>query len=159
MIVIALLLIALAVVVAVGMLQDATEAATVEVWGLTWATTSLGLFLLGAAMMLALALGVWLLLGSLKRARSRRTKRREAERNRRDEVQRLAAEKAELEQRLQSGHRREDESTPGSRTTGVAGESSGSAPYRGDGRPDRHASTARDTDHIDITHGEQRQRH
>ncbi len=161
MIVIALLLIVLAVVITVGMVQDATEAATLEVWGLSWSANTLGVFLLGVGTALALALGLALLLGSLKRAWTRRAKKREAERNRRAEVERLASEKAALEERLNTGRQQGHDGSLAHTRSGGDAERHESAHLADAGatgdRPDRPSSTARETQ-VDLTQTEQRER-
>jgi flagellar biosynthesis/type III secretory pathway M-ring protein FliF/YscJ len=100
MIVLALLLIIGAVLVAVGVLLNATGDATLEAFGVDISTNEGGLFIAGAATMLAFLLGLWLLAKATARARRRRSEVKNLKRSRSSEVERLQAEKAELEEEV-----------------------------------------------------------
>ena len=115
MIVLALLLIVGAALVAVGVLLNATGDATLEAFGVDVSTNEGGLFIAGAATMLAFLLGLWLLAKATQRARRRRSEVKNLKRSRSSEVERLQAEKAQLEEEV----RRERSSHTGSDSDSV----------------------------------------
>ena len=101
MVILALLLILLAAVLAVGIIVDGTEPARLEVFGLSASTTGAGIYIAGLATMLAFLLGVWMLQASLARARRKRREVKSLRHTREEEVSRLEQEKAELAARLE----------------------------------------------------------
>src|SRR3712207_1273574 len=117
MIVLALLLIVGAVLVAVGVLLNATGDATLEAFGVDVSTNEGGLFIAGAATMLAFLLGLWLLAKAMQRGRRRRSEVKNLKRSRSSEVERLQAEKAELEEAV----RRERSAHAGPDRSGATG--------------------------------------
>jgi ABC-type nickel/cobalt efflux system permease component RcnA len=96
MLIIGLVLILAAALVGFGAVYDGGEAATVEVFGVSVDTTVGGVFLAGAATMLVLLLGLWLLTSSMGRARRKRAERKEIKRRHRDSVARLEEERTQL---------------------------------------------------------------
>src|SRR3954449_12527017 len=143
MLVLGLVLILLAAAVGAGAVFDGGEKASVELLGTTVDTTVAGVFFTGAATMLLLLLGVWLVTASMGRARRKRAERKDAKRRQRDSVQALEEERAQLRaenERLsgQLGDARapEDTSTTGrhDRTT---------VDQDGDGTPDSVEGTNR----------------
>ncbi len=146
--ILAVLLIAVAVVVTVGILLEATQAAPLDVWGISLPTTASGVFLLGAATMLVFLLGLGLLIRSTKKARARRAEVKALQRERVHAVSQLEREKAELEEQLRI--EREQKAHGGS-----AGSVGAVAADRYQGQaPDRPAGTARTGEHVDLTQTE-----
>ncbi|MDQ1620562.1 MAG: hypothetical protein QOE19_3131 [Actinomycetota bacterium] len=96
MLIIGLVLILAAALVGFGAVYDGGESATVEVFGVSVDTTVGGVFLAGAATMLVLLLGLWLLTSSMGRARRKRAERKEIKRRHRDSVARLEEERTQL---------------------------------------------------------------
>src|SRR4051794_27083817 len=96
MLVLGLVLILLAAAVGAGAVFDGGEKASVELLGTTVDTTVAGVFFTGAATMLLLLLGVWLVTASMGRARRKRAERKDAKRRQRDSVQALEEERAQL---------------------------------------------------------------
>ncbi|NHC44342.1 hypothetical protein [Motilibacter aurantiacus] len=113
MIVIAVLLIALAVGVAVAVALQANEAVTVDMLGVSADTAAREVFFAGVLAAVVFGVGLWLLKASTARARRRRHEIKSLKRGRTQEVERLQAEKAELESAL-----REQRSTPAPAATG-----------------------------------------
>ena len=105
MVIIALLLIAAAAVATVGVALDDQQTFDLDFFGLEIANANpLAVFLAGAASMLLLLLGIGLLSSSARRSRNRRqaiAQERSQAARLREERERLAAEKAELEARLE----------------------------------------------------------
>jgi hypothetical protein len=96
MLVLGLILILGAAALGVGLVYDGGESATAEIFGATVDTTVTGVFLTGAATMLALLVGLWLLTSSMGRARRKRGERKESRRRQRDSVARLEEERTQL---------------------------------------------------------------
>lgn len=101
MIVLGLLLIVAALALGAAVMSDGTETQSLDIFGVDVSTSAAGLFGAGAATMLGLVLGVWLVQSALNRKRRRRQERKVAERERKESVSRLEAEKAELADRLE----------------------------------------------------------
>lgn len=101
MIVLGLLLIVAALALGAAVIGDGTETQSLDIFGVNISTSAAGLFGAGAATMLALVLGVWLVQSALNRKRRRRQERKVVERERKESVSRLEAEKAELAERLE----------------------------------------------------------
>lgn len=80
MVVLALLLIAAALAFGTGVLLGADRATTLDLFGVQVLASENGLFLLGAATMLVLLVGLWLLRAALRRARRRRAEVKELRR-------------------------------------------------------------------------------
>lgn len=77
MLIIGVLLLVLAVAAVLAVLLGSAEQATVQAAGLTWSTTVAGVFLLGAAAVVVLAVGLVLIrAGTARRLRHRREFRR-----------------------------------------------------------------------------------
>lgn len=91
MAVLGLLLVLLVAALVVGVIYDNGAASTLHVFGVGIDATVIGVFLTGAAAMLVLLLGLWLLTASARRARRARQERKAMEHER-------AAHEAELEQ-------------------------------------------------------------
>ena len=108
MIVIAILLIALAAAFAVAVALQATEPVTVDMLGMSADTSTREIFFAGVLAAAVFGIGLWLLKASTARARRKRQEIKDLKRGRRTEVERLEAEKAELESAL----RREQRTTP-----------------------------------------------
>jgi ABC-type nickel/cobalt efflux system permease component RcnA len=89
--VLGLLLVLLVAALVVGVIYDNGAASTLHVFGVGIDATVIGVFLTGAAAMLVLLLGLWLLTASARRARRQRRERKAMEHER-------AAHEAELEQ-------------------------------------------------------------
>lgn len=100
MLLIGLLLIALAVLFGWAIIVDATEPQTLTVFGVTANTTGAGVFLTGAATMLALLVGLWLIQVAMRRARRRRAEVKRLKRER-EQAERLEQEKAALAAELE----------------------------------------------------------
>lgn len=96
MIVLGLILILGAAALTAGLVYDGGESASVEILGATVNTTVTGVFLTGAATMLCLVIGLWLVRSSLGRAHRKRGDRKAARRQHRDSVARLEDERSEL---------------------------------------------------------------
>lgn len=93
----ALLLIAAAAVFATAVVYDGGEPATLNLFGWSFTTTTLGVFIAGAAAMLAVVLGLLMLKSSAARARKRRVQTKSLKQNLAEE--REARERAEAEAR------------------------------------------------------------
>lgn len=111
MVIIALLLIAAGAAVAASMIIENTAQNHITLFGQGVDTSATMIFLLGAAAMLAVLLGVWLLQRGAARSRRRRREVKTLKRSRREEVgaleqerARLASEKADLESKLAREH-------------------------------------------------------
>jgi hypothetical protein len=101
MLLIGLLLILLAVIVGSAILIDATEAQTIEVFGISVSTTGAGVFVAGAVTMLALLVGVWMARLAMARSRRRRAEVKNLKRDRSESLTRLEEEKAALAAELE----------------------------------------------------------
>lgn len=118
MVVIGLLLIAVALAVGLSIVVENTGSTELEVFGVTVDATGTGVFLTGAATMLALLLGVWLVQGGLARARRRRAEVKALRAERGAEAERLEAERARLaEEKARLEREREHQRVAASSTT------------------------------------------
>ncbi len=95
-----LLLILLALVLGGAILADATEAETIEVFGVSVDTTGAGVFVAGAVTMLSLLIGLWMVRLAMARSRRRRAEVKSLKRDRNESLSRLEQEKAELAAQL-----------------------------------------------------------
>jgi len=105
MVALALLLLIVSVGATVLMLFRASEPVTVSMFGNSVSTSAREVFIAGVIAGLLFALALWLLSRSARRKARKHRERSEAERTRRTELQRLEAEKAELESRLHDTRR------------------------------------------------------
>ena len=133
MLILGLLLIAAAVVVGWAIIADATEPQQLDVFGVQFDTTGAGVFIAGAATMLALVLGIALLQLAMARARKRRQKNKALKNEKKESVHRLEEEKAHLAAELDEERRRREEI---SRLAATSGSSSPSARSAGGERDD-----------------------
>jgi hypothetical protein len=132
MLLIGLLLILLALVVGGAILADATEAETIEVFGVSVDTTGAGVFVAGAVTMLSLLIGLWMVRLAMARSRRRRAEVKSLKRDRNESLSRLEQEKADLAAQLERER--------------AAHEQAGSAPaYPQSVGADRHDSHDSDT--------------
>jgi len=105
MLVLALILLVVSVGATVAVLARASEPVTVSMFGSSTNTTVREVFIAGVIAGLVFAVSLWLFSRSAKRSRRRRRELAEAKRGRRSEIQRLEAEKADLESRLHETQR------------------------------------------------------
>jgi hypothetical protein len=98
MIVIGLVLMAAGVALTVAMLTQNTGPTTLDIFGMKVDGTQAGLFIAGAAAMLAFLIGFYLVRLAVARGHRRRTEVRTLRRERHDESQKVQAERARLEQ-------------------------------------------------------------
>jgi ABC-type nickel/cobalt efflux system permease component RcnA len=140
------LLLVLAAAAAGGIVvYDGAETSKVEFFGHHATMSVSGIFFAGVATMIVFLLGLWMMQGSLGRARRRRLARREARVEHRDSVRSLEEEKAQLamenarlERQLQRD--RAAAGTSGAAVGGTTAAATSAAPARdadGDGVPDR----------------------
>ncbi len=114
MLLIGLLLIVAAVVMGSAVVLDANESTSLGTLGGTWDTTNAGVFLAGAATMLTLLLGVWLLQLGLSRSRRRRREVKGLKRENKSLAQ-VEEEKAALAAELEQERARRVPTSGGSR--------------------------------------------
>lgn len=101
MAVLGLLLMLAAGVLTAGVLSSNTNKISAEAFGFSLPDVSVGgLFVAGAVTALVFALGLWLLMRGLRRARRRNVERRQIVRDTQKQQASLAAEKSRLEQEL-----------------------------------------------------------
>ena len=141
-----LLLVLAAAAAGVAEVYDGAETTRVEFFGHTATMSVSAIFFAGVATMLVFLLGLWMMQGSIGRARRRRLARREARVEHRDSVRSLEEEKAQLAEenaRLERQLQR-DRAAAGTSGAAVGGTTaaatSAAAPARdadGDGVPDR----------------------
>lgn len=113
MAVLGLLLMLAAGALTAGVVLSNTDKISAEAFGVTLSNVSIGgMFIAGALTALAFALGLWLVLRGMRRARRRRVERREIVRDTRDQTASLAAEKARLEQELAQERSRRASAAP-----------------------------------------------
>ncbi|RKS75354.1 hypothetical protein CLV35_1816 [Motilibacter peucedani] len=105
MIVLALVLLVLGVGACVVVAVQATDAVTVDVLGQTIDTSAREIFAAGVVAGLLVMAGLWLLKTWSVHARRRHREMKELKRGRSSELERLQAEKAELESRLRQQER------------------------------------------------------
>ncbi|MGN6242102.1 MAG: hypothetical protein ACTHQ3_00330 [Motilibacteraceae bacterium] len=96
MAVLGLLLVLLVAALVVGVIYDNGAASTLHVFGVGIDATVIGVFLTGAAAMLVLLLGLWLLTSSARRARRTRRERKAMEHEREAHEAELEQERARL---------------------------------------------------------------
>ena len=144
MLLIGLLLVLAAAAAGVAVVYDGAETTRVEFFGHTATMSVSAIFFAGVATMLVFLLGLWMMQGSIGRARRRRLARREARVEHRDSVRSLEEEKAQLAEenaRLERQLQR-DRAAAGTSGAAVGGTTAATsaAPARdadGDGVPDR----------------------
>lgn len=124
MIVIAILLIAAAVGFGAAVALQANESVSVDMLGLSADTASREIFFAGVLTAVVLGVGLWLLKTATARARRRRREVKDLKRGGRAEVERLEAEKAQLESAL----RQERTTPPASAQTSRARKDTAPAP-------------------------------
>jgi hypothetical protein len=113
MAVLGLLLMVAAGVLTAGVLLSNTNQISAEAFGVTLSNVSVGgIFAAGAVTALVFALGLWMLLQGMRRARRRRLERREIVRDTRDQTASLAAEKDRLEKELEAERGRRANTAP-----------------------------------------------
>lgn len=96
MLVLGLLLVLAALAVGFGAVYAGSDSATIEVLGQMLTTTVAGVFIAGAASMLALLLGIMAMKASMGRARRKRSERKEIKSRQKASVQQLEQERAAL---------------------------------------------------------------
>lgn len=99
MIIFAVVLMVLAAVFALGVAIGSSEGVELEFFTFTTDSSAGGVFLVGIVTGIVFMIGLWLLMGALRRERSRHVERKEME-HRREE---LEQEKLELEKKLGTG--------------------------------------------------------
>lgn len=103
MAVLGLLLMLAAGALTAGVVLNNTNKVSADAFGVTLSNVSVGgIFVAGAVTALVFALGLWMLLQGMRRARRRRLERREIVRDTRDQTASLAAEKERLERELET---------------------------------------------------------
>jgi ABC-type nickel/cobalt efflux system permease component RcnA len=145
MLLIGLLLVLAAAAAGVAVVYDGAETTKVEFFGHTATMSVSAIFFAGVATMLVFMLGLWMMQGSIGRARRRRLARREARVEHRDSVRSLEEEKAQLAEenaRLERQLQRDRAAagTSGAAVGGTSAAATSATPARdadGDGVPDR----------------------
>lgn len=134
MIIFAVVLMVLAALFALGVAIGSNEGVVLKFFTFTTDSSAGGVFLVGIVTGVVFMIGLWLLIGALRRERHRHVERKEME-HRRDE---LEQEKSELEKKLGAGSRaqpRTTTTTPATPTTTPAGDTTTDRTDRADGRP------------------------
>lgn len=108
MIIFAVVLMVLAAVFALGVTIGSGDGVELEFFTFTTDSSAGGVFLIGIVTGIVFMIGLWLLMGALRRERSRHVERKEME-HRREE---LEQEKLELEKKLGTGTRTETRTPP-----------------------------------------------
>jgi len=103
MFVLALLLVAAAVVISIGVVGASTESVSLEIFMISVPATVATVFLAGAITGFAFLLGLWLLKAGAKQSRKRRHGRRALEQEHRRKMTELEKEKEQLQTRLGDG--------------------------------------------------------
>ena len=146
MLIIGLLLVLAALAACGAVIYDGAETTRVEFFGHTATMSVAAIFFIGVATMIVLFLGLWMMAGSVRRARRRRLARREARLEHRDSVRSLEDEKAQLAEQNAQLERRLQEQRAAAGVGGTAAGTTGqyddstrtmSADRDGDGVPDR----------------------
>lgn len=113
MAVLGLLLMLAAGALTAGVVLSNTNRISAEAFGVTLSNVSVGgLFVAGVVTALVFALGLWMLLQGMRRARRRRLERREIVRDTRDQTASLAAERDRLEKELEAERARRAGTAP-----------------------------------------------